>query len=626
MQNVTILENLKLQSFKENENDEIKIEGAIFLTYSIESKTILSALISMFTEDADSSGETDPKAIIHRWEKLIQKGMGFNSPKGNADVYADMQEHIAFICNDGNDKSIDSPIYDYTKGFTYYFKLDKGSFHPKFFLIKYRRNDNLYFRFMIGSMNFVNSKNKEMIAILDEQAYEGDDNGKRGKCNILSELLNLENMNSSTNILNMRQSKLYAVIENIGLDKVYFDSESLSRILTFPSKDITLKENLKKAQIVVSPFLTKSYVDKVGENCALYTMESELKKHGYNVAEEDTKNAKKFYVYRAKEGEKAFSHIKLYVTDDAIYLGSLNFTQSAFEDNKELLIKLEKSEAFVQDLKSYLNNAENYEQKYFIYDCKRKENPSAKEKFKEMMQALSKVMCLSFDKGKCILRINENFAVNSYLKEIKESKEIENAQNIEITIAPFSCPNKEKCLNSEELKSGKEFIWEINNRVKRDNYFTFTMYEDKRKIAQVYYHIKIKELDLKEERADEKIVLNMMLYRLSELLANKGTTSKTITKENEQIERGNASKTTGAYLRKMWPTLESILQKNMEKERIDVLDMENRVCNIQQIKELLNCDMSEEEKQYLGFGQSNKKMLENLLRQGELLLQELREM
>ena len=30
-------------------------------------------------------------------------------------------------------------------------------------------------------------------------------------------------------------------------DKVYFDSESLSRILTFPSKDITLKENLKKA-------------------------------------------------------------------------------------------------------------------------------------------------------------------------------------------------------------------------------------------------------------------------------------------------------------------------------------------------------------------------------------------
>lgn len=72
-------------------------------------------------------------------------------------------------------------------------------------------------------------------------------------------------------------------------DKVYFDSESLSRILTFSSKDITRKENLKKAQIVVSPFLTKSYVDKVGENCALYTMERELKKHGYRLLKSEYK-------------------------------------------------------------------------------------------------------------------------------------------------------------------------------------------------------------------------------------------------------------------------------------------------------------------------------------------------
>ena len=131
MNNFTVLENLKLKSFREKDNDKVSIEGAIFLTYTIECKTILSALISMFVDD-------EKEGIIEKWKHLLDYGMGKDKKANLKEVFEELQERVGFVCNDGYDKSIASPIYNYTKELTYYFKPnDECSFHPKLFIVKF---------------------------------------------------------------------------------------------------------------------------------------------------------------------------------------------------------------------------------------------------------------------------------------------------------------------------------------------------------------------------------------------------------------------------------------------------------------------------------------------------------
>lgn len=630
MDNITILKNIKLESFGKK-GDEIEIEGALFLTYSIESRTILSSLISMFTEETKNSNETDNKivykSIIDRWKELIKNGMGHakETETDNITVYKYLQEHIGFVCNDGNDKSVSSPVYDYSKGLVYYFSPDKGSFHPKVFVIRFRRNGKLYFRFMIGSMNFVNSKNKEMITVIDAEAYENIDvhnADNKVQCNILSELLNLDKDFNSGNILNMNNGNLKNVIKNLGLHEVYFDKAHLPQIITFPNELKELKNDLKESEIIVSPFLSKSFVGNINSNVSLYTMESELKKLGYIEVEnkEVTKeeDVKKFFVYCVKEGEKAFSHIKLYLKNNKIYLGSLNYTESAFEYNKEILTGFTGEDTFIQEIKDYLK--ENYKEKTFVCKNNDKENTGTnnKEKFKNVVQGLVKKMHMYFeeDNKKIITKIDE-VDLKEILKEIPRDK----FSNIQIKIAPFSFSNLEKVLMENYEIKGNELEWIINNRVYVDNYFTFFVYLDNIRMVQVHYHLKIDEENEEFKATETEFTENMMLYRLSNIL--ECITPKTINKENFQIENGNIKRNSTAYLRKLWPTLENILQKNMNNDKIDVMDMKNRYSNIILIKKLLDSDLTEEEKKYVGFGYSNKKMIDNLINQGKLLMEEL---
>ena len=171
-----------------------------------------------------------------------------------------------------------------------------------------------------------------------------------------------------------------------------------------------------------------------------------------------------------------------------------------------------------------------------------------------------------------------------------------------------------------EIK-GNELEWIINNRVYVDNYFTFFVYLDDIRMVQVHYHLKIDEENEEFKATETELTENMMLYRLSNIL--ECITPKTINKENFQIENGNIKRNSTAYLRKLWPTLENILQKNMNNDKIDVMDMTNRYSNIVLIKKLLDSDLTEEEKKYVGFGYSNKKMIDNLINQGKLLMEEL---
>lgn len=591
MNNFTVLENLKLKSFRENDDDEVSIEGAIFLTYTIECKTILSALISMFVDD-------EKEGIIEKWKHLLDYGMGKDKKANLKKVFEELQKRVGFVCNDGYDKSIASPIYNYTKELTYYFKPnDEFSFHPKLFIVKFKRNNDVYFRFMIGSMNLVNSKNKELISIFDLQAYE-DNTGDRVNCSVLNELLNLSDEYSSPNIQEGNITKLCEVIKNLKLDKLFFDKADLSRIVAFPTENNELKDELKNAERIVSPFLTKKKLDDIGDN-VLYTMESELKKHGY-VRDGGTTEGKKVYVYKVNEGEKAFTHIKAYITEKEMYIGSLNFTERAFEKNKELLLRVDRDEEFVKYLESH------YELHTFYYSKDYESTPEINDKLRDIARKLSSCLTQTISQidGKwiCQLSVTKKDELEKCLKGCSE-------ENIEIKIAPFRCKKMEQPLQNQ-------LQWEINNKAKHDDNFIFIFYVDGKRKAQFNYHIQT-QIDGYDS------AIEIELCHLSEQLLNKHVSSKTITKESEQIEGGIIRKDTVKMVRKSLPTLEYLLEK--KQDCLNVEEISNQIERIRYIKTTMDKKLTEEEQKYIGFGGSNKKVIENLLEQGELLLAEFTE-
>lgn len=661
MNNLTVLEKLRAGSFREKEEDKITIEGAVFLTYSIDCKTILSGLISMFAEEENS----EERNIIECWQRLLRYGMG-NKNHTSEEAAIELQEHVAFVCNEGYDKSVFSPIYWYTRDMTYYYKWTeaegKYSFHPKLYVVKYRKNDELYFRFMIGSMNFVNSKNKEFMVTMDIPAYEEkpQDEKEYVHGHVLKELMNLDENYASKNIKNGQ--RLGRVVKNLGLDSCYFNREDMERIIVFPQEkeDILIpffKEgNMSKGQqkMILSPFLSKEMLDKLHPDTRLYTMESELKKLGYvPVSAEETSDDKtrRFYVYSVNEGEKAFTHIKMYVLEDSVYVGSANFTQSAlgersiplevdetekqgkqkkirkrFGRNKEILMRLDAEPGFIAELESYLED--NYKVNLFRHEKGEAEEKGIHDKFREWIEAMTCYLQQQKERSGEGISYKSRVTVKEDKKEIWQDKitqfqkdlSIQEKKTVDVKIAPFCSPAR-----IQSLMEGNSWEWQFLNRLKLDDSFLFFLYVDGELLVQFNYHLDTeKEGNIAKEEVME-LTNNMMVCYLEQLLENKKTTSSTITKNPDDIESGSIGKDTIGYIRRSLPTLETILKRGLDKKELSLENIEFQVQNLKQLEILLSNEkeFTEEEKKLLGIDGTSKKIIENMLQQGAALLEEL---
>lgn len=80
----------------------------------------------------------------------------------------------------------------------------------------------------------------------------------------------------------------------------------------------------------------------------------------------DFHNVKENFEFKvvSKELGKPYPHVKMYIVDDIVYLGSLNFSKTAFLDNIESLIKIEDKDAVIK-LSSYFD--ELYTNKDFLF-------------------------------------------------------------------------------------------------------------------------------------------------------------------------------------------------------------------------------------------------------------------
>lgn len=629
--------------------------GAIFLTYTIKERTVVSALLYLMNL-VKNEDRYDP--VKKRINTLLDF---YRSGKLDADT-------ICFVCNNGYekyDKSQMSDLYGFAHEFmAYYCPEDEYSFHPKLYIIKnvnQEDENDVCFRIMIGSMNFVNSTNKEFMAVYDLKAYTDPKEGYiklRGnnqKTNILEALLNIQDDGKHSNNIDSRH--LSKVIGNLGLDQYWFDPEDVPDIFVFPNTDKGLKKKLKNASMVFSPFLTaKNLTNPENPDQEIYTMEQELNKLGYNADLENSSGAKEFFVYEVEgqdtSDKKMSSHFKAYVCDDGIYIGSLNYTDRAFYKNKEIIVRLPYDPDLVEQLK------QDYTQKPFVKKSETQgdsdeasdlENEGAEDEpesestdkaiadtFRAIAQEICKMYQFGVDKdnkGWCAYLIKNTNDAQADAKIWEMWQKIADETTCQLSVSPIAYERKKKVLipNQAQMLSEclpEKLCWSGLNRGKICQQFLIA-FEMKEGDAEYKTQLSVcmhfqwqEELDAKGDTRSEfeKAHTDFSKFMLPGWFAHTeknetGTSGRQ--GNNDSREYRSASQ----YIKYNLPTVEQIICEALENSK-PLNEIIQKYSNLIQVihtiwDEYKNGTMSEEEQRDLAIG--DKTLVENWMGQIESL-------
>lgn len=631
--------------------------GAIFLTYTIEKRTVVSALLYLMNL-VKNEDRYDP--VKKRINTLLDF---YRSGKLDADK-------ICFVCNNGYDKSQMADLYGFAHEFmAYYCPEGEYSFHPKLYIIKYVNQEDendVCFRIMIGSMNFVNSLNKEFMAVYDLKAYTDQKEGYiklRGnnqKTNILEALLNIQDDGKRSNNIDSRH--LSKVIGNLGLDQYWFDPEDVPEIFVFPNTDKGLKKKLKNASMVFSPFLTAmNLTNPENPDQDIYTMEHELNRLGYNAVSENSSGAKGFFVYEVEgqdtSDKKMSSHFKAYVCDDGIYIGSLNYTDRAFYKNKEIIVRLPYDPDLVEQLK------QDYKQKFFVRKSEMQgdldeasdlenegaedesESESTDKAIADTFRAIAQEICKKYqfgvdkdNKGWCAYLIKNtkdaqaDAKIWEMWKKLLELKKIADETTCQLSISPIAYESKKKVLISNQARILSECLpdklcWSGLNRGKICQQFliAFEMKEgdaEYKTQLSVCMHFQWQEdpdaenIRSKFEKAHTDFSKFMLPGWFAHTEKNEtGTSGRQ--GNNDSREYRSASQ----YIKYNLPTVEQMICEALENSK-PLNEIIQKYSNLIQVihtiwDEYKNGTMSEEEQRDLAIG--DKTLVENWMGQIESL-------
>lgn len=630
--------------------------GAIFLTYTIEQGTVESALLYLMNL-VKNGDRYDP--VRKRMNTLLDF---YRSGKLDADK-------ICFVCNNGYDKSQMSDLYGFAHEFiAYYCPEDEYSFHPKLYIIKYvnqKDKNDVYFRIMIGSMNFVDSSSKEFMAVYDLKAYTDQKEGyiklqgNNQQANILEALLNIQDDGKHSNNIDSRH--LSKVIGNLGLDTYWLDLEDVPDIFVFPNTDKGLKKKLMNASMVFSPFLTaKNLTNPKNPDQEIYTMEHELNRLGYDAVLENSSGAKRFFVYEVESQDtldkKMSSHFKAYVCDDGIYIGSLNYTDRAFYKNKEIIVRLPYDPDLVEQLK------QDYKPKFFVRKSENQgdsdeasdlENEGAEDEpeskltdktiadtFRAIAQEICKMYQFGVDKdnkGWCAYLIKntndaqEDDKIPGMWKDLQElqKKKIANegqqalSTTYQLSVSPIAYEREKKVLIPECLPD--KLCWSGLNRGKICQQFliAFEMKEgdaEYKTQLSVCMHFQWQE-DSDAVRSEfEKTHTDFSKFMLPGWFAHTEK-NETGTSGRQGNNDSREYRSVSQYIKYNLPTVEQIICEALENSK-PLNEIIQKYSNLIQVihtiwDEYKNGTMSEEEQRDLAIG--DKTLVENWMGQIESL-------
>ncbi len=321
---------------------------ALGTTYSLDLEALLGIPMALFmSEEIGSSTTENPIAVLE----------GLRRSSNN----------LAIFCEPGQIKipGKNNTVYSLLENCVFQVQLSNdGSFHPKVWLIRYNghKKEPIY-RIIVLSRNLTFDRSWDMAVCLDGK--QGDAPAeKNGPLQDFIDFLSCQQTISSRK----KRQKIKQIFEELGC--VHFDPQS-QHVIDFQFCPLGIAGHDKKSSslfqsykdlVIISPFLSRTPV-KEFDSLALSNSSKTLVTRRTELPRLSPELFKSFQIYVMKEmvaeGEEGLSgddlqaevpqnqdiHAKFYARSksgrNALYFGSANCTQRAFEANVEFLLKLD---------------------------------------------------------------------------------------------------------------------------------------------------------------------------------------------------------------------------------------------------------------------------------------------
>ena len=350
---------------------EYQLDFAIATTYSLDLDALVGASISLgLSDDFDSNFSENPIYLLEALRKT--------------------SDDVALFCENGQIKlpTRVTPLYILLENMIFQVKTSikfkenrYASFHPKFWLLKYAKNEkDVKYRLIVLSRNLtfdrswdmsfvmegqksddITDKNYPIIGFLNYLMQFCSDADKKHRIQEISRELEHVNFNLHSNTFTNFKFFVNGINPKFNIkNDPLFSNDSLNELMVmspFLSKDVIVDFNTRKLNYSKALLFTRlnSLAPLNSSDCSnfeIYTLKDEIIDGESIVSEE------------AYELSKQDIHAKLYVVENEkftdLYLGSLNASHNALEGNIEFMIKLQadKNKLNIKTLADDLFNGE----------------------------------------------------------------------------------------------------------------------------------------------------------------------------------------------------------------------------------------------------------------------------
>ena len=477
-------------------DDNYKLDFAIGATYSLELDSLILSAISL-----DSYGEFD-KNLINKPILLL------NALRKTSNKIALFCESGQILFNDNRRK-----VYVLLEDIVFPVLTSKefennhyASYHPKFWLIRYTKEDNIRYRIIVLSRNLTSNRSWDISFVMDGNISDNQTNKNDALIEFIKYSID-NSVNNKKSINHEKIEKMNEIIDELkhvdfNLDSdIFSDFEFIVNGVDDRSYQIQNQPLFQKNWdriLIMTPFLSKDVISKfnkkinVNSNSILISQSDSFKK----LTKEDCDN---FNLYCLRDeivnGEREISeedtdfynqdiHAKIYVCEKnnccELYLGSLNASCNALRGNIELMVKLKSKNLTVEQISQNIfnNGGDNPFEEYLIKNNEQDDDKTEDDNSNYII--------------KQIIRLNPKAKVTSS----------DDLYNIEVEFGenPFKDKDIELCplLSNNSQKFSEKMIFENLNKLLLSEFFII-------RINEIERIIKIETEGMPNDRKNEVI-------------------------------------------------------------------------------------------------------------------------
>lgn len=349
-----------------NYGDNYELDFAICATYSLDFDSLILASISLdLSEEFDTNLMDNPISLLKELRNTSDKIALFcesgqiSCPANQRKVYILLEDMVFPVLTS---KKFQNNRY--------------ASFHPKFWLIRYKKDENIRYRIIVSSRNLTFNRSWDISFTMDGKVNDNQTDKNDAIIVFLNYLMEHSNNHEKTNKIREILMELKYVHFDLDSD-IFSDYDFILNGVEEDSYKIQNQPLFKEdgeRLLIMTPFLSKQVISNFNKkinpnsNSILISQSNSLEK-----LKKDDCNNFKLYCLRdeivvgeshfSEEGDDSLNqdiHAKIYVCEKnnfcELYLGSLNASCNALGGNIELMIKLTSKNLTVDKLSQDIFN------------------------------------------------------------------------------------------------------------------------------------------------------------------------------------------------------------------------------------------------------------------------------